>query len=504
MPKSPATRRPTYGNWRLPARPGIGALGLTGTVVLLGGLILALVTALLSWVAAAGVVLAVAMVTVPLAVRTVDGRSGFSVLASRAGWILRRMTGQSVYVSGPLSRVPGGRFRLPGLLAGLRMLETADCYGRSFGVVHDPGVNSYTVVLECDPDGGALVDAAQVDRWVSGWGGLLSELSTEPGLLGAAVVVETAPDPGTGLAAEVLPRLDPSAPAAARKIMTDLVRSYPAASSDTSTYVTLTYRPVAAGRRLAGRAERDAAMLSTLAVRVPPLAAALAVAGAGAAVPLPPDRIADAMRVAFDPSAAATVLAARAESGSSGQKWESAGPVAAVEGPDSYCHEDAVSRTWVASEAPRGTVRSSVLKGLLEPSPRIARKRVTLLYRPLDQASAARVVEADRRTAHFMASSSVGLVRARAAGTVRAAEQTAAEEASGASLVEFGMIVTATVASRDELDAADAEIANLAAAARLRLRVARGQQASAFAAALPAGLLPWLHTFVPYQLRSAL
>ena len=498
------SRRPTYGNWRLPARPGIGTLGLTGTVVLLGGIVLALVTALLSWMAGAGVALAVAVVTVPLAIRTVDGRSGFSVLASRAGWLLRRVSGQAAYASGPVSRVPGGRCRLPGLLSGLRMLEASDPQGRRFGVIHDPGLNSYTVVLECDPDGGALVDAAQVDRWVSGWGGLLSELANEPGLLGAAVVVETAPDPGTGLAAEVLPQLSPSAPRAARDIMTGLVASYPAASSSTSTYVTLTYRPAVPGRRLAGRDERDADMLAALAVRVPPLAAALAVAGAGAAAALPPDRIADAMRIAFDPSAAATILEARAESGSSGQEWESAGPVSAQETADSYRHESAVSRTWVASEAPRGTVRSTVLRGLLEPSARVARKRVTLLYRPLDQASAARIVESDRRTAHFMASSSFGLVRARAAGAVRAAEQTAAEEASGAALTEFGLIVTATVNAPGDLRAADAELANLAASARLRLRVARGQQASAFAAALPAGLLPWLHTFVPYQLRSAL
>lgn len=500
----PTGTRPTYGNWRLPGRPGIGTLGLTGTAVLLGGIILALLTALVSWIAAVGVALAVAMVTVPLAVRTVDGRSGFSVLASRTGWILRRVSGRTTYSSGPMSRVPGGRCRLPGLLSGLRMLEGTDAHGRPFGVVHDPGVNSYTVVLECDPDGGALVDAAQVDNWVAGWGGLLTELSNEPGLLGAAVVVETAPDPGTRLAAEVLPQLDPAAPRAARDIMTGLVASYPAASSDTSTYVTLTYRPVVPGHRLISKAERISGMLSTLAVRVPPLAAALAVAGAGAAVPLRAERIADAARIAFDPSAAATVLEARAESGSSGQDWESAGPVTAQETSDAYLHESVVSRTWVASEAPRGTVRSSVLRGLLEPSPRIARKRVTLLYRPMDQASAARIVESDRRTAHFMASSSVGLVRARAASAVRAAEQTAAEEAAGASLTEFGLIVTATVNEQDELPAADAEIANLAATARLRLRVARGQQANAFAAALPAGMLPWLHTLVPYQLRNAL
>ncbi len=103
-----------------------------------------------------------------------------------------------------------------------------------------------------------------------------------------------------------------------------------------------------------------------------------------------------------------------------------------------------------------------------------------------------------------MAASTTGLVNARASSAVRAAEQAAAEEASGAGLVEFALVVTATASSFEELHAADAEIGNLAASARLRLRVARGQQAAAFSAALPAGVLPWLHTLVPHELRGVL
>ena len=169
---------------------------------------------------------------------------------------------------------------------------------------------------------------------------------------------------------------------------------------------------------------------------------------------------------------------------------------------DAYYHEGAVSRTWVACEAPRGAIRSGVLRGLLEPSPLVPRKRVTLVYRPLGVAAAARAVEADRRTAHFMAASSTGLVNARASAAVRAAEQAAAEEASGAGLTEFALLVTATADNASGLRAAEAEIANLAASARMRLRVARGQQAGAFAVTLPAGVLPWLRTLTPGLRRS--
>jgi hypothetical protein len=489
------TARPTYGNWRLPSRPGIGPLGLLGTVTLLGGLILALLTALISWIAAVAVGLLITAVTVPLAIRTVDGRSGFTIAAVRMGWAWRRITGEDTYISGPLSRDPGGRFRTPGLLAPLRMLEGRDAYHRRFGVVHDPQLNTFTLALQCDPDGGALVDADQVDTWVACWGGWLAGLAHEPGLLGAAVIVETAPDPGTRLSAEVLPRLDPAAPEQARALMAEIVAAYPAASSETSTYVTLTYRP---------GSERTADTVTNLAIRVPALASGLIAAGAGSVRPMAAERISDAVRVAFDPAAAATVLRARAEDGPTGQEWDDAGPAAAKEAADWYQHEAAVSRSWIACEAPRGTVRSGVLRSLLEPSPQIARKRVAVLYRPLDPASAARVVESDRRSAHFMTASTSGLVNARASTAVRAAEQAASEEAAGAGLVEFGLVATVTVAALEDLRAADAEMANLAASARLRLRLARGQQAAAFAAGLPTGVLPWLHTLLPYQLRGAL
>ncbi len=488
--------RPTYGNWRKPPRPGIGPLGLLGTAVLLGGLIVALLAALASWIAALAIGAADAVVVAPLAIRTADGRAAFSVIAARAGWARRRASGETTYVSGPLSPRPRGQFRPPGLLAPIEMLEGRDAYDRAFGVLHNAAVSTFTIVLGCDPDGGALVDPEQVDIWVAQWGGWLAGLAHEPGLLGATVIVETAPDPGTRLATEVLPLLDPRAPARARALMTEVVASYPAASSETSTYVTLTYGP--------GGTRRRGDTVTDLAIRLPGLAGGLAAAGAGSVRPVPAERIAGAVRVAYDPAAAAPVLQARAQTGTSGLRWEDAGPGSVEESLDAYFHESAVSRSWVACEAPRGTVRSSVLRGLLEPSPRIGRKRVAILYRPEDPASAARIVESDRRSAHFMAGSTTGLVNARASATVRAAEQAAAEEAAGAGLVEFGLVVTATVDTPGELSAADAEVANLAATARLRLRVARGQQGTAFATAVPAGVLPWLHTLLPHQLRRAL
>jgi hypothetical protein len=81
---------------------------------------------------------------------------------------------------------------------------------------------------------------------------------------------------------------------------------------------------------------------------------------------------------------------------------------------------------------------------------------------------------------------------------------TAAKEARGAGLVNFGLLVTATVTSADRLDAARQAIDHLAPTARIQLRPVYGSQDSAFAAALPLGRVLPAHLRVPGELREAL
>ena len=73
--------------------------------------------------------------------------------------------------------------------------------------------------------------------------------------------------------------------------------------------------------------------------------------------------------------------------------------------------------------------------------------------------------------------------RARA---IRAARQ----EARGAGLVQFTLHVTTTVTDPADLEEAKSEVERAAGDSRLKLRVARGGQAAAFAAGLPVGVFP--------------
>ncbi|MFI6078688.1 SCO6880 family protein [Actinoplanes sp. NPDC051343] len=488
----------TYGNWRRPRKAGLGSFGLVGTVGVFGGLVVVLLASLFSLSAAVVMAVAGTLVLAPLAVRTPDGRNVYNVLALRIGWSRRRAKRQNLYVSGPLSARPGGRFRPPGMLSRVTMMEGRDPYDRRFGVLHHRYRNLFTVVLGCEPDGGSLVDPEQVDVWVALWGDWLSRLAHEPDLRGAAVIVETAPDPGTRLASEVLPRISAEAPPVARAVMEEIVDQYPNASSEMNTYITLTYGMPGAAKR--GKEE----ILTDLALRLQGLNSGLVGAGGGTAAPLSAERIAEVVRVAYDPAVAADVLDLRARYGATGLEWLDSGPAAARETVTTYQHDSGVSRSWLLTLAPRGTVRSSVLRSLLDPVPGIRRKRVALLYRPIDPATSARIVEADRRSAQFMANSTRGLVRARAVSEVAAAEQTAAEEAAGAGLVEFSMVVTVTVDSAADIPDANVTMRNLLGATRLSMRAADRMQAAAFSCALPVGILPWEQTMIPHELQEAL
>jgi hypothetical protein len=183
-------------------------------------------------------------------------------------------------------------------------------------------------------------------------------------------------------------------------------------------------------------------------------------------------------------------------------RWEDAGPVAAQESWDHYVHDSGHSITWGMSEAPRGEVLSSVMTGLVAPNHDIARKRVTFLYRPYDPASTTMIVERDRKDARFRLTGATTAARNELA--VASSDQAALEEARGAGLTRFTMLVTATVRTAEDLTLAAATVDTLAPPARVRLRRMYGSQASAFAAALPLGLVLPDHLQVPAVVRESL
>ncbi|MER7693731.1 SCO6880 family protein [Streptomyces sp. NPDC097610] len=499
MAATEATHPRTYGNFRKPRTSGLRGLSLGATLLLFAGLIAVVLATLISVWAALALAMVLVAVLAPLALRDRHGRTLMQRGAVRLAWRRTTSSGGHLYRSGPTGRAGFGTCQLPGLAAESTLTEARDGYGRPFAVITIPATGHHTVVISCDADGAALVDEQQVDIWVAHWGQWLSALGAEPGLVAASVTVETAPDSGVRLQQEIMANAVEDSPDLARSMLREVLAAYPAGSAQIATRIALTY----SGAAREGAPRRSAEdMALHIGTRLPGLTAGLSMTGAGTAVPMTATELAEAVRVAYDPTVASLVEESRA-SGGSGLTWDQAGPMAAQEAWDHYRHDGVFSVTWAMTEAPQGEVFSNVLTGLVQPNRDIARKRVTLLYRPHSRAEGARVVQQDYKNALFNAQQSQ-IGQARDDAELTAARRTTEEQAQGHGVIRFGLLITATVNSADALTTAAAAIDNLAPAARIAVRPVYGSQASAFAAALPLGLVLPLHTALPQTVRDSM
>jgi hypothetical protein len=277
----------------------------------------------------------------------------------------------------------------------------------------------------------------------------------------------------------------------------DTVNAYAAGSNDVRMWVALTFSSLVHGKRM--RVDEFAQEIKP---RLRALGEQFHGAGVGGARALTAQQLCELVRGAYNPSAAELIEDAHLAGHPVPLSWSEVGPAGHETFWDCYAHDDALSVTWAMTGAPRGVVHSNILQKLLEPSRQVARKRVTLVYRVIDPATAARTVDSDVKAAQTAATSSK---RPKAAQVheLRLASQTAEEEARGAGLIDFAVLVTATVDGNDPgaRKIAKATVENLGATARLMLRELTGSQDSAFAGALPLGLALPEYTRVPREVR---
>ncbi|MGO9754652.1 MAG: SCO6880 family protein [Solirubrobacteraceae bacterium] len=487
----------TYGNYRRPRSYGVAFLGIVpsitlGVCVVIAMLLMLFVglVAMIVWVVPVALVFAVLLRPDPL------GETPLQRIAPRAAARHARRTRRNQYRSGPISHLPCGTFRLPGLLSPTILSEFEDVYQRPCALLTHPRAAHVTVVLESEPDGAALVDQAPIDQRVSNYGAWLASLAEHRDLLSAQVSIETAPDPGTRLRHELDQVLDPDAPPLARATIDELARVHAAGSDEVRARIALTFTMVDEGRRRSGQE-----MAVHIARHLGQITQQLASTGAGVARPVDSQRMCEIVHAAYNPHAAEILEHARTAGQPAELCWEDCGPVRAEAHPDYYLHDRALSITYAMSQAPRGEIRETVLQRLLSPHPDVDRKRVTLLYRILTPGEAARIVEADERNA-IARVGSVKRPEHRALIERDAAAASAAEEARGASVLTFGMLVTLTVLDPANINKIRAAVLGLAPTARVSLRPMWGSQDSAFAAALPCGLFLPAHLRMPRSLQE--
>lgn len=515
MSAGEVTEHRSYGHWSKPQTPGLPRLGLIGTILALGALVGAILAeAMGGWQTAVVWCLMAGPLLLPLLYRNRAGRNGWQIIGSHTAWLIGKQQGQTVYIGGRVGVLAFGHAQLPGLLAKSELLEAEDVHGTPFALVHLPQSCHYTTLIRVEPDGSALVDVDTVDMWVAGYGRWLASLAHEPGLVAATVTVETAPDPGHVLTAEVARLARTDVPSLSKQVLNQIASTYPRGSASITGHVALTYnakRPRTQERELFAirsddkpkRALRSSGEMGALVgSRLPGMVRELAGTGIGSPRAMTAAETAEHVRVAYDPAAATTIAEARAASELSDVTWAQAGPTGAHETWGAYRHDSGTSITWEMVEAPRGVVEARVLEDVLAPSDAIARKRVTLLYRPHDAASSATIADRDVRTAIGRSTARKGETRASDVTNLAAARQTAAEEAAGAGMVRFSMLVTATVTDPERLGEAADAVDQLGRASRLRLRRCYGAQAASFSAALGVGIVPSAHIAVPELVKD--
>jgi hypothetical protein len=478
----------TFGNFRAPKSYGYGQFGMITTMLGFGGALVGVLLAFLANVIAAAVfgVLWFAVLA-GLSLKDQHGRSRIQKIGTKVAYRKARKAGHVDYLSGPITR--HGSFRLPGLLATTELTEHMSSSGAPFALLHYPKQHHYVVAFLCEPDGASLLDPRDEEMQIARWSVFLESMAIEPDLRQVMVTIETVPDTGSNLRHAIEKRLDASSPPLAQQVMNKVAATYPTTSATTNSWVVLTYRSN-------GRTTEQVA--ADLRDQLPQVAQSLSVTGAGVPTLVDAQTYAQSIRVAYDPEVAHAIEDYEVPTV---MRWADCGPAAAHAGWDHYRHDSGVSVTFGMSEGPQSNVSSKVLNALLEPHPDIPRKRVSIIYTPMDPAASVAAANKDVNSARARINTTKRPSE-RARKDLEAAQHTAAEEAGGAILTDFTILATVTVTEPDLLPKAKAALLRSAPVSRIRLRPFNGSQDSAFAMALPVGIVHEDVVSIPSGIRE--
>ncbi|MGV0336282.1 SCO6880 family protein [Corynebacterium bovis] len=484
----------TYGGWTVPRKEGMFGLNLWMTIAMLIWLSVLFILGAMSpmflvgWLVL-GIIAGVAMV-MKIDGRTLAEWSSLTMQFNRA-----KKKGKTVYRSGPFSNIPGGHYRLPGVLATFSCADRRSLAG-PFAVIHNPRDHEFTVVFDIKPQGMDLADPDVVDGWVDQWGGVLTSWGEDADVVGATAVVETFPSSGMKVTTEVRRITSPQAPELAQRIMAEAGDMQSNQRLEMSCRLSITVKADTEAKR------RDATVAAAdLARRIPHMVNRLNAAGVSARV-MTTEEVVTFVKRAYSSASQVDMELAAAEPGGHGVEWVDAGPSHAEQTLTTYVHDGAISSTWEMREPPRGYVGHQVLRPLTARNDDMPTKRVAICYRPHSGADAARLVDSDanNKTEKVKQERQYRkFARAKSEQDAAAAANARHAEAMGHGLTRFGMFVTTTVpapavgpdgqVSESRLPDTEAVMKSLAQRGRLRLRRCYASQQISFAAGLGIGVI---------------
>ncbi|MCM6774422.1 hypothetical protein NDR87_14210 [Nocardia sp. CDC159] len=478
-----------YGRWERPRSAGF--FGLTWGVSMFG--LALIVTVMLTFMITrslqvSGIVIGCgAAVFIPMAI-TIGGRTGWEIAMLRAQFVLARSRGELMYRSGRFSRIPGVA-KLPGLLANSRLMEYETPGGKRFALIHIRRTDHYTVVLRVLPRGKELVDQAQIDAWVEGYGQVLAAQSRDGEVVAVTAVLETVVETQLRQRREVARLVREDAPGYARAVMHEAAE-IGGVGVRIEARIAVTYRAIGKGRTRRDPAEQA----REIGQRLQGVLSQLGRAGLPA-TPLEAWEVLGLVRTRYDLAAQRDVEVAGRDILRT-QSWDTIGPIAHEDRWDHFVHDGGRSVTWEMALPPRGAVLETGLEDLLRPRVDVPRKRIAIVYRLHSAAEATDIVDADYRDALAAEQTERGI--ASAAASIRVENTAAArkEQARGAGLTRFGLLITITDGLDGDMPGVEPVVKAMSAASRLTVRRCYAAQASSFAASLGIGVILPDHTSV--------
>lgn len=481
-----------YGNWRRPRSTGMAGATFGTTIIGIVAVVVLLLSSLIIgflWAMGFAVVFAIAFV--PLLIER-DGRSGYERAILMWQWRRSVKRGEHVYSSGTFSRIPGGKYRPPGVLADTELYQQIDANNRPFGMLHMPQVDGYTVVLDAHPQGSENFDQAVLDQAVGNWSQMLTMMGETSDIMALVAVIETLPNTGIELRETVSQKVRADAPQLARDSMYQLSQGLTTDGIRLGARISITFKAQTADRK-----KDPSEQAVEIARRLPQITAA----GARAGVPCTPmsaDEIIGMVRRTVDPASLENIEQALFSGEGTGMTWADCGPRTQIAGKDRLTHDGAVSVTWEMREAPKSAIHESVLKRLCDVNPAVPLKRVAIVYRPHSAADATDIVNRDHRDATSAMNTGRGIVTAKAKLEVTATEQSRMEVARGHGLTRFGILITVTQpAGSSDVPRIDHLVRDLSIQSQLSIRRSFCWQSPAYWVSMGIGVIAPEHTSIP-------
>lgn len=427
----------------------------------------------LAWTSPVWAILAV------LAAVPVGGRKLIEWAPILARWLLRTAAKQKRSRRKVMRPRPAGTLALPGDAAALREWHDPET---DAAMIHDPHTQTLTAVLAVGHPAFVLLDPAEQQRRVAGWGRVLAAACRSGRIARIQVAERTLPDAGTGLAEwwHTHGRDDGSWVSTTYKELID--RAGPTGERHATT-ISLSLDIRAAGKQIrsAGGGIKGAA--AVLRQEMHMFTSALRAAELTANGWLTPGEIAVILRTAYDPATGPALE----RHGLIGRDLATAGPVAVDETWDRLRSDSAYHAVLWVSEWPRSQVFPGFLAPLVLSSGVL--RTLSLHYLPVRADQAARDLR--RKKTEMLSDATqrqkVGQVEdAQSQAEYQDVLQQESELTSGHGVLRTVGLISVSAPSVEELDSAIAQIEQAAIQSSCETRRLVGQQAQAFtAAALP-------------------